>query len=88
MEIRNLKLNEFRQRLKSELEALDHPEIVGVDDIAVPPGTSDDPNDKHKVHNQIRVRYASGANSVIMAHVVRGPGIPKHAPYSPPAEAF
>ncbi|MCP2258885.1 hypothetical protein LX15_002583 [Streptoalloteichus tenebrarius] len=83
-----MKLIEFARRLQAELEALDHPEIVSVEDISVPPGSSDDPNAQHRKHNLVKVNYANGGSTTIMVQAVRGPGIPKHANYDLPREAF
>jgi hypothetical protein len=80
-EDRAVRITEFTGWMKDQLDALDHDEIVGVDNIM-------HPDDQHKRHNLLRVRHANGATSVVMAQTVEGPGIPHHQPYEIPREAF
>lgn len=76
-----MKIAEFEQRLRNELEALDHPEIVSVEGLI---GARENTN-----HNLLTIKYASGGSSTVMVQSVRGPGISRSVgPYEVPKEAF
>ena len=61
------------------LTEADHPEITEVRQCA---------EDNPQAHTRLRVNFASGAEAYVMVRQVTGRGIPQHAPFELPREAF
>lgn len=72
-----MRIREFDSLLTDLLTKADHPEIVDVRPCDNPDG-----------HTRLRVNFASGAEAYIMVRQVAGRGIPSHAPFELPREAF
>lgn len=73
-----VRIREFDSFLANLLTSADHPEIVDVRQC------TDNPDG----HTRLRVNFASGAEAYVMVRQVTGRGIPSHAPFELPREAF
>jgi len=73
-----MRIRAFDAFLADLLTNAGHPEIV-----SVRPCT-----DNPEGHTRLRVSFVSGAEAYIMVRQVTGRGIPPHAPFDLPGEAF
>jgi hypothetical protein len=74
-----MRIREFESVLEGLLTDADHPEIV---DIRL--CSTENPEG----HTRLRVGFASGAEAYVMVRRVVGRGVPPHAPFDLPREAF
>jgi hypothetical protein len=74
-----VRIREFEAVLAGLLENADHPEIVEIRRCSErnPEG-----------HTRLHVHFASGADAYVMVRRVTGRGVPSHAPFELPREAF
>ncbi|HEV2782466.1 MAG TPA: hypothetical protein VGX25_23990 [Actinophytocola sp.] len=74
-----MRIREFESVLAGLLTDADNPEIVDVRSCS---------EQNPQGHTRLHVRFASGADAYIMVRRVAGRGIPSHAPFELPREAF